>query len=378
MVDDTRGHDVRNCTDEQIKTGRRGALKSIGLGIAGVSGISQLGLTDDYVEITTEIGRDENATESVPKEWYEYEERVDEALHVAREKYKSMDDIQGVSIVPSDQTRGGKRVNKLEISVASASLNTQAISLPDEVNQIPTTTAEATNLIPALGGCYNDGDYYGLKGGQTVSTDYLNGGYGTSCCRVTKNGAEYILTANHLFGDCDGSGNWGENLYNQERVGEVFQYNDTMDWVLVDRSGGQPYRDYIDSSARGDLQVASHFTRSGLKNLMSSNTTVYKQGCSSGRKTGQIRKINGDWGNGCIQLGGDGVTVSNNIISGDSGGPIYADSSLSYGDVSIISLTVARPDSMSRLKKKCNKWVYGRTASSPAYLMHENHGIDFY
>ena len=109
MVDDTQSRDVKNCSDNQENVSRRNTLKGVGLGIAGISGIAQIGGTDGHVEIVTEIGRNENATERVPKEWHEYEQRVDEALYVARNNYKSVSGIQGISIVPSNRTRGGKK-----------------------------------------------------------------------------------------------------------------------------------------------------------------------------------------------------------------------------------------------------------------------------
>ncbi|MCU4742923.1 hypothetical protein OB955_18675 [Halobacteria archaeon AArc-m2/3/4] len=87
----------------------------------------------EWIEITTEEGPDENATERVPKEWYEYNQRAKGVLETLRDRFRDEPGVTGTGLHRSEQTIAGKHV--LQPVVYAEETVTQDV--PDEIDGIP-------------------------------------------------------------------------------------------------------------------------------------------------------------------------------------------------------------------------------------------------
>ncbi|WP_129113145.1 hypothetical protein [Halegenticoccus tardaugens] len=368
--------------------GRRGALKTIGAGIASIGTFVAVGRGEDEVEIVTETrGETPVVTKSVPRDWYEHERRVAEALTRVNERFLPSEAILGSAIVGSDETVEGKGVTQVEVAVAEGEAS--AVSIPASIEDVAIRTvsrrSNGVRLTESGGGCHNNDDYDRVRGGVLVYGDGDDDGAvdqrGTSGCPVRKDGTEYLLTANHLFltGEpCEG--NWDEGLYQYgdgDYFGEVHRYDQAEDWAIVAPVGDYEGTLVFDvKGARWTGGIASHATKIRLQEMIGDGTTVEKMGTTTGAETGVVESIEGTYSDDCIDFDGHGVRTDCNTAAGDSGGPTYARSESGDG-LAMVSLSSARPDWVSKLYKECGEEVYGRTVGPACYRIANEGGIEF-
>lgn len=87
----------------------------------------------EWIEITTEEGPDGNATERVPKEWHEYNQRAERVLETLRERFSDRPGVTGSGLQKGEKTIAGKNVLQPVVYAE----DTVARDIPDEIDGIP-------------------------------------------------------------------------------------------------------------------------------------------------------------------------------------------------------------------------------------------------
>ena len=377
--------------DKNSRISRRTALKLATGSLSATAGFSSVSLTisssNDMVEIVIERGlvdgEVKHFTKKVPKSWHEYEQDVDRTLQELRSKYESNPKVFGPSIITDQEnkTKGGKKVTQLKLSIEEGY---DRSNIPNSKNGVPIKINIAESDQPP-GACENT-SYSDMQGGVAIEMDRdgddsKDSGFGTSGCRVANpdgNCNEYLLTVNHLFlqsPDYDCEGNWDDGIYfyNDSYYGEVYRYDQNMDYAIVDPDNESSIDAHIKDS-RWDYKVKTNKTRSGLKDMISDDTLVEKMGASTGGRTGEIEGINETHTYGCVDLEGDGVLTTCDMADGDSGGPIYTESEALSDALSMCALSVARNGENGT---ECGNPFYSECIGTPAYRMVQDMGIEF-
>lgn len=198
---------------------------------------------------------------------------------------------------------------------------------------------------------------------------------------MTKDGEEYLLTANHLFLSGDScEGNWDKKLFQYTETdyfGKVYRYDQEEDWAIVEPGTdyeGKLIHDVMDAEWSGG--IVSHATKIRLQEMISDGVTVEKMGNTTGPEKGTVESIEATYSDECIDFSGKGVRTSCNNAKGDSGGPTYAESESGSG-LTMVSITTGTPDRVSKFDKECGKELYGRTVGPACYRMANNDDIVF-
>ncbi len=204
---------------------------------------------------------------------------------------------------------------------------------------------------------YNTGQYEVNAGGTGMYAKKENGDkvYATSCSLMQKNNTRFMLTANHTFQCGDNyleAGHQGNRIF-----GYVTSYSSSNDWALVELNADESWSNAIRvSDAISNPIVWGHFTEAGLEYLFADpNHYVGKQGRSTGYTLGKITSIKNSGLSSskypCVDID-NYITTSTEASKGDSGGPIWSDSSNGdASDVSIVAMT--NSGSVPTSKKTC-------------------------
>ncbi|WP_164471603.1 hypothetical protein [Halosimplex salinum] len=277
----------------------------------------------------------------------------------------------------------GHRTNKIKVFLKDKSKS----NIPESIDGVPIETASQRGefVLDADRGCYNNDPISVINPGELL---YGSGGTGSSGWIVDWDGSEYCLTANHVLTsdyNCDGSGLPIYDVDNN-KVGNCDRYRDLWDWALIDVKDSISSSEYIDETSGGfpgdDYpEQASNFTRSGIKDLMDTDETVWQTGVGTGTTKGQILGINESYSNdkNCVDVFDDGVLTTCNVCGGDSGGPIYAESSLDIGDVSAISIYSGHYENDEMDEQNCqDQNIASQGYSTPAWKMKDSYNIEFY
>ncbi|WP_317176119.1 hypothetical protein [Halomontanus rarus] len=371
---------------ERPSATRRTALRSISGGFLTLGIFSTVEAGDDRVEIITEESADgdQKATKLVPKEWYHYEQKVDRVYSALKDKYKDKKDITGFGIEKTDKKIGGLHTNRVKIHIKDNS----ELNVPESIDGVPIKKKSPRGefVLDADYGCYNNDPIISvLNPGELIRGA---GGPGTAGWRVKWNGNYYCLTANHVYNsnyNCDSSGKPIYDIDNN-KVGNSIRYRGKWDWALTETVDDITTQKYIDEanggfSDGGYAEQSSSFTRSGIKNLMDSDETVWQTGTGTGSTKGQILSIEEEFANDakCVNVFGNGVLTTCNVAGGDSGGPIYAESSLDNGDVSAVSIYCGHDRDDEIGKQNCQgSEIAGEGYSTPAWKMRDSYDIIFY
>lgn len=150
-----------------------------------------------------------------------------------------------------------------------------------------------------------------------------------------------MLHAKHVWDNC--ASLTGEPVHHQGQYsGDIAYHGYTRDWVLIDwDSSGDLANGYTSGIYRSDHrrieEVTAWYTENGVDNLASKNTeTAYKEGIMTGTNQGQIT--------GIIDLGFDCAFSSKAFrasiegAGGDSGGPVFTESSEEPGKLVLIGM----------------------------------------
>lgn len=357
---------------------RRSVLKTVGAGSATLFGTGVVGAGKPTVEIITErLKNGEVVTKKVPRAWYEYEQRVDHAHEVAEKQYGSHEAIKSVHITPSQESRGGIRVSKVEIARKPSPV-TDSLHFPSEIEGIPVSTSVLGEDSGGSSNCPHYGDTYdAIKGGVSF---YGDGGFGSLGCRVTYDGKTCFLTANHVFGSC--GANIGDvAIQGGDVIGEVIGYNATYDWAVIEDQTSKTFTDYIVNPntsgllPSGDLEVAGYFTEAGARYVMDQALPVWRQGRATNQQIGHIyhMKYNFDWE--CVDMP-NGIYTACDNADGDSGGPTFAETDSEYGEVSMLGIHIGY-NKLEADGTVCGGLTnYESSISTPAFDL-VDYGIDF-
>lgn len=326
------------------------------------------GQSTQTVDIITEISGDGTRfSTSVPKPWYMREQQAGAAMNAAKKTIGSKECVVSLGRVITEKKVAGRKVTTLSARVTDSS-----VTLPEAVDGIP-LKKEIAPKTGANDGCHFSGNYSTINGGVELEES----GYFTACSRVTMGGEEYIITTNHQFGCGD---NTGTNVYQDgDYTGQVALNNDEMDYALIEIDGSESVNNVLRVSGSTNETIYGHFTENGLLDLMSTDTIVRKQGSSTGDEQGLIARMYQENTYGdtpCVHLYESIETTINNA-GGDSGGPVYANSNASPGDVSIAALHSGHLGNSALNGEECNSDLYSESIDVPAYRHYRDNNIRF-
>ncbi|WP_148263724.1 hypothetical protein [Halopiger xanaduensis] len=86
-----------------------------------------------WIEVTTEEGPDGNATERVPKEWYEHNQRAKRVLQTLRDQFSDTEGVTGTGLGKGKRVIAGKTCFQPVVYAEEE----VADEIPDEVDGIP-------------------------------------------------------------------------------------------------------------------------------------------------------------------------------------------------------------------------------------------------
>jgi len=119
---------------------------------------------------------------------------------------------------------------------------------------------------------------------------------GTSCCRVTRDDSEYLLTVVHRWDNDENSGcdtDYGQTACRYgTTVGDLWDIGTTKDWAMIELNSDESINNQIDDSSSGDETVYGHYTDGALTTLMTESRPIWKQGVSTGNRQGVIKDTN--------------------------------------------------------------------------------------
>lgn len=316
-------------TESQASTTRRNALRVIGAGGATITGSGLLvsptsaSRSDETVTITTvKVGNEPRVQKEVPADWWNYEERAERVKEQLRAQYRDISAIEGVGLGVSHETIADKKKSTVTVQVDPETGTN--VDIPSAVGDVPIEVIDATR--PELDACYDD-SYDFIPGGVVVGN--AMGGVGTATCPVTaSNGEKRLMTCGHLFDDCyDDLTDYG--LYQSgQYVGPVVDNSIKQDWLTAKRDQYSDVEGFDNTIVDTNARLAGRVTYSGLKDLKSDETTVYKKGRRTCKTEGLVKQLDVKVGrctcdSGCDVTSENYVKLSTPTDKGDSGAPHY-------------------------------------------------------
>jgi hypothetical protein len=275
--------------------------------------------------VTTKRGDKVLKTKEVPRAWREHALLVRRVNEEITDRYLNHSGVKTVATIGSSKTYGGKSGFNVRVEVDPTNPPTLPAAI-DGVSIVQTPAQEVGH------GCTNKDWFEPIPGGVAIwGGKNGDGGRGTSGCRVTRDGTDYILTANHVIGGEPCSNDpTGETVYMYTDSNSVSNWGDvpndgsfwdqSTDHVLV-KADRVSVGDRIEDTY--DYDVLGHHTRSSLEDKQSS-TDFRKQGSTTGPQTGPITALDiSDGWAWCIDYDGHGIEFDIKNGEGDSGGPIY-------------------------------------------------------
>lgn len=355
----------QSAKNQQPTITRRNALKAVGVGSIGLTGVGTvLGSSKkDTVTITIVEGGDgtPRLRKEVPANWYEREMRATDVQWNLRKQYGienpdfSVSGIDGVGLGTLEETISGRRTSYVEVYVDP--VTGTDVDIPSGVNGIPVETAATPR--PAPDAC-NQTNFDPMPGGVMVGGS--SGQYdGTATCEVKYGSTFYMMTAAHLF-TCNGADIRGEPMYqNTQYVGDVEVASLSEDWALIPRASNSDVDDFDNQIEDQPGKLSGHVSRDGLLDLKSTGETVYKQGVETCETSGVVEKIEQTVLN-CNDTSDDYyVQVSTPTSPGDSGSPHFH----KYIYNGCYYLAIIAPH------------YGGESVGCAAYHLNKSHGIEF-
>jgi len=225
----------------------------------------------------------------------------------------------------------------------------------------------AKETVQATPTC-NEGNFDIMPGGVTIESS--SGGQATSTCEVRRSGEFYMMTAAHLF-SCDQDDITGDEANQNGRyLGDVVDYDTDQDWAMVKRDSSSEVSDFDNEVEDYRGILAGHTTESGLHDLKSNDTTVYKQGITTCKESGQVEGYDVSVEANCNSISSnDYVETSATQDYGDSGGPVF-DQFTSNGCtyISMISLATLAG---------CKSPSCSTALGAAAFRINNDHNINF-
>lgn len=354
-------------TQDSRRINRRRFLKATGISAIGATGVGTLpnrgsAEGNGTVTITTvAAGNKPVIQKEVPADWWTYEEQAKLVSTQLKDRFADVAGVDGVGIGTLNQTISGRRISNVEVYVNP---NGTDAKIPDRVNGVEVMIRDTVQGTLTC----NEGNFDIMPGGVTIESS--SGDQVTSTCEVERSGTFYMMTAAHLF-TCNQSSITGDPAYQSGRyLGDVVDYDFNQDWAIVKRDSSSKVTDLDNEIEDYAGILAGYTTESGLHDLKSNNTTVYKQGITTCKESGQVERYNVSVSNSCNSISSnDYVETSATQDFGDSGGPVF--DQFTYNGcyyISIISLATLA----GCLSPPCSTAL-----GAAAYHINNDHNISF-
>lgn len=294
---------------------RLGAGAFVGLPSVELSGQPYVESSDrdDTVRIATDKRGDTVIKwKEVPKDWYDHLQHVRSVQKDVTQRLSDRAAVESILVTRSDVTFGGKNGFEIEVEVDS---NKGDVSLPDVVDGVSIRRTEAPDV--ELKCCHHE-DYDPVPGGVAVQTG--GGGVGSAgFCVENSDGNRRLLTANHLWGECEDNTGGQLNQHTDE-FGTVEAIDTDTDYALVRPTSTEGIDDrvYVNGIR---YTVSGYKTYDGISDLISSGETCYQTGGTTCTTEGPITGQGSVEQYNCYDFEGHGIKADIYTAGGDSGGP---------------------------------------------------------
>lgn len=311
-------------------------------------------------------------TMKVPRAWLQQEKRAKQAKEQLLDKHSETDAIIKSSLIRSEKQYGGMNGFDIEVYLDQ---ERSTPDLPDAVSGIVVQTEEVSTDSFRQAGCYNAGNFSNYKGGMLISDNSTFGspGTGTAGYPVSKNGGDYMLSAQHVFADCEWSF-LNETFQKSESLGYVAKGSVSGDYIAsaVD-SNGTDLTNQIQEPDGPARTVSGAASEHEISRRVSAPFDGYTAvGVTTGKTTGGLTNKNYTM-KGCNDLRGEGFIGGADGAAGDSGGPMY---SVEDGDAYMLGHLSAIAEKKNNMTTCGGSDVirYNRSIGFPAYEV-ENDGF---
>jgi hypothetical protein len=316
-------------------TSRRRILKAFGAS-SMLPAVGVVHGSDKLIDIPSGFAGDEVVYyETVPEEWWETVQHVEQLKEELHEEYAGLPEIIGVGITRSEKQIGDLFETELRVTYdrGDHNLNDVERMVPNSIEGINIQLHGVEQDIPEY--CRYRDNFTPVPGGVIVRRQGDNN-LGTLCARAYDLSREehVYLTAAHVAAGrgntgCDNNpigdslsqstGSYTSNRY----LGNVVSYNASQDWAAIDLSDSQvSHQRTLQHTESNTITLDNRYANYSY--LMSSREMVYKLGASTGRQSGRVTAYDDTANHSCITLDGEGVEVIVSLTAdGDSGGPTY-------------------------------------------------------
>jgi len=231
-------------SDGESTSTRREWLKKSGFSLAGLTGLSQVGVEtvsaspDELTKIKYARalrGPDDYITKEVPKAWYDHFQRARQIRHEVGPQLMAKQGVKEISLRPTPEARsrfGGRSGFQIHVGFHPDEFKG---TLPDEVEGIKVSSEEVFKgqQFLACDSPYG-GDTSSIPGGTACEVE--GGSFGSLACTAEVDGNDGYLTAAHLWDVCP-SGITGDDAeYDCTDFGEVYQWHDAEDWLFIEHT----------------------------------------------------------------------------------------------------------------------------------------------
>jgi hypothetical protein len=334
--------------------------------VAGISGAVD---AEYSVAITVvKSGNESVLSKQVPEDWWQHEREAMAVEQRLSEEFSNAPGVLGIGSAKSEKTISGRKTSKITINLTRDN-RANTVPIPDaNINVIKRRPEQIHHTS-----CYNLGNFDPMPGGVAMGTSSGANSF-TSGTLVSQDSAELMLTCAHPFLDDNGYKIYDTAYQNTQEMSDLYDHDPNQDWATV--GSGPDVSSFDESIEESSAKVDGRVTESGLRDLMSNNDTVYRQGIASGTQSGTITEINQDRDNDVPGLKTDQVVLDMYVVRGDSGGPIYHQYSFNgctYNAIVGIQSSAADP---SGVYENCGD-NFDTSYGGQAYSIHDSHSIDF-
>lgn len=256
----------------------------------------------------------------VPRAWHDHVEEVRAARREVDDLIGGVYGVSGAKVVRSDRQYGGRDGIAIAIELDESAV---AEDLPEAVQDVPVETERIAER--GLNACFNTGDFGSIPGGAMIGpADQPL--FGTACSTVAVDGERRLLTAAHLWHDCEATSIAGAGAEQSGRfLGRIDRANAAADVAFVAvENDDVSLADGLALADDRQAPVGGVVADWGVSVLLTGDEQVYNVGASSGLTAGSLtaRDVADAWA-GCITFDGHGVEAGHRNAEGDSGGPLF-------------------------------------------------------
>lgn len=328
---------------------RREFLGTVGIGLSGT-------LSNPTHRRRTRIvkARDANQnpiqTTKVSTRWMKQTKLVDKYIDDVKRRYLGKNGVHRIGITGIESPKFGPKV---PVPVIVTNGDPAQLDLPKSLSTITSvsksdlvsdtiTFREGTKSTSTVNACHGSTIPSPYPGGLPIIGGDITDRYkGTGGYRAIKNGSEYLITANHVTGNCPGLqsniiARW--HSYNWEDIGTVEEASLAGDWAAVttNNHGVTDLSNEIFNFS-STKQIGGYKTNHGIKHDLL-DATVKKHGGATGYSEGKIidHELSGSPEDSCVNFGGAGMLGEMNCAGGDSGCPLFETHVGSFSSYQII------------------------------------------